>query len=204
MSIQTARSQYDHLFKLLLIGDSGVGKSCLLLRFADSTYNDTFIATVGVDFKIRTIQLEGKTVKLQIWDSAGQERFKNICSAYYRGSHGIIVVYSVDDMDSFNNVKNWLNDISRHASENVVKLIIGNKCDLSDRKVVDFQMAKDFADSLGIPIIETSAKDALNVDESFMKIASELLKQHAKPVNNGAEEISQWTPSVIEKEKCSC
>merc|ERR1712159_656276 len=100
--------EYDYLFKLLLIGDSGVGKSCLLFRFADDTYQESYISTIGVDFKIRTVELEGKTIKLQIWDTAGQERFRTITSSYYRGAHGIIVVYDVTDQESFNNVKTWL------------------------------------------------------------------------------------------------
>jgi len=103
--------EYDYLFKLLLIGDSGVGKSCLLLRFADDTYTESYISTIGVDFKIRTIQLDGKTVKLQIWDTAGQERFRTITSSYYRGAHGIIVVYDVTDQESFTNVSQWLKGI---------------------------------------------------------------------------------------------
>uniref|UniRef100_A0A3B4XGM9 RAB1A, member RAS oncogene family a n=1 Tax=Seriola lalandi dorsalis TaxID=1841481 RepID=A0A3B4XGM9_SERLL len=97
-------SSFDYLFKLLLIGDSGVGKSCLLLRFADDTYTESYISTIGVDFKIRTIELDGKTIKLQIWDTAGQERFRTITSSYYRGAHGIIVVYDVTDQVSTHNL----------------------------------------------------------------------------------------------------
>jgi len=166
--------EYDYLFKLLLIGDSGVGKSCLLLRFADDTYTESYISTIGVDFKIRTIELDGKTIKLQIWDTAGQERFRTITSSYYRGAHGIIVVYDVTDQESFNNVKQWLQEIDRYASENVNKLLVGNKCDLTNKKVVDYSSAKEYADQLGIPFLETSAKNATNVEQAFMTMAAEI------------------------------
>ena len=158
-----SRDCSDYLFKLLLIGDSGVGKSCLLLRFADDTYTESYISTIGVDFvshwtslrfesamltyvvrtqKIRTIDLDGKTIKLQIWDTAGQERFRTITSSYYRGAHGIIVVYDVTDTDSFDNVKQWLHEIDRCACENVNKLLVGNKSDLTTKKAVDYNTAK--------------------------------------------------------------
>ncbi|XP_041918756.1 ras-related protein ORAB-1 [Alosa pseudoharengus] len=169
--------EYDYLFKLLLIGDSGVGKSCLLLRFADDTYTESYISTIGVDFKIRTIEMDGKTVKLQIWDTAGQERFRTITSSYYRGAHGIIIVYDVTDQESFNNVKQWLEEIDRYACENVSKLLVGNKCDLVSRKVVDFSSAKEFATSLKIQILETSAKNASNVEKAFLTMASEIQKR---------------------------
>lgn len=167
-------SEYDFLFKLLLIGDSGVGKSCLLLRFADDTYTESYISTIGVDFKIRTIELEGKTVKLQIWDTAGQERFRTITSSYYRGAHGIIVVYDVTDNESFSNVKQWLQEIDRYASEGVNKLLVGNKSDLTSKKVVEYSVAKEFADQLSIPLLETSAKNATNVEQSFMTMAKHI------------------------------
>lgn len=134
---------------MLLIGDSGVGKSCLLLRFSDDTYTESYISTIGVDFKIRTIELDGKTIKLQIWDTAGQERFRTITSSYYRGAHGIIVVYDVTDAETFHNVKQWLHEIDRYACDSVNKLLVGNKADLTTKKVVEFATAKEFADNLG-------------------------------------------------------
>ncbi|KAJ2656851.1 ras GTPase [Coemansia sp. RSA 1199] len=164
----------DYLFKLLLIGDSGVGKSCLLLRFADDTYTESYISTIGVDFKIRTIELDGKTVKLQIWDTAGQERFRTITSSYYRGAHGIIVVYDVTDADTFGNVKQWLQEIDRYASEGVNKLLVGNKSDLEDKRSVDFTEAQEFASGLNITFLETSAKDATNVESAFLTMARQI------------------------------
>jgi len=174
MSSLSSATEYDYLFKLLLIGDSGVGKSCLLLRFADHTYTESYISTIGVDFKIRTIELDGKTIKLQIWDTAGQERFRTITSSYYRGAHGIIVVYDVTDLESFNNVKQWLNEIDRYACENVNKLLVGNKCDLVSKKAVEYETAKEFADKLEIPFLETSAKAATNVEKAFLTMAAEI------------------------------
>uniref|UniRef100_A0A4W3K021 RAB1A, member RAS oncogene family b n=1 Tax=Callorhinchus milii TaxID=7868 RepID=A0A4W3K021_CALMI len=185
-----APNYFDYLFKLLLIGDSGVGKSCLLLRFADDTYTESYISTIGVDFKIRTIELDGKTIKLQIWDTAGQERFRTITSSYYRGAHGIIVVYDVTDQESFNNVKQWLQEIDRYASENVNKLLVGNKCDLTTKKVVDYTTAKEFADSLGIPFLETSAKNATNVEQAFMTMAAEIKKRMGPGATSGGSEKS--------------
>merc|ERR1719197_2130928 len=171
--------EYDYVFKLVLIGDSGVGKSCLLLRFADDTYTESHISTIGVDFKIRTIQLEGKTIKLQIWDTAGQERFRTITSSYYRGAHGIIVVYDTTDSDTFEHVKTWLHEIDRYASENVNKLLVGNKSDLTSKRQVETDAAKEFADSVHIPFLETSAKNATNVEDAFMTMAGEIKKRMA-------------------------
>jgi len=183
--------EYDFLFKLLLIGDSGVGKSCLLLRFADDTYTESYISTIGVDFKIRTIELEGKTVKLQIWDTAGQERFRTITSSYYRGAHGIIVVYDVTDQETFSNVKQWLQEIDRYACEGVNKLLVGNKSDLTQKKVVEYTVAKEFADQLAIPFLETSAKNATNVEQAFLTMAKHIKdRMGSTPVGGNAAKPS--------------
>lgn len=187
--------EYDYLFKLLLIGDSGVGKSCLLLRFADDTYTESYISTIGVDFKIRTIDLDGKTIKLQIWDTAGQERFRTITSSYYRGAHGIIIVYDVTDQESFDNVKQWLNEIDRYASEKVNKLLVGNKSDLTAKKVVSYEAAKEFADSVGMELLETSAKNATNVEKAFLAMAQQIKTRMAtQAALSGGESSTPVTP----------
>jgi len=168
---------YDYLFKLVLIGDSGVGKSCLLLRFADDAFTESYISTIGVDFRFRTVKIDKKIVKLQIWDTAGQERFRTITSAYYRGADGIIMVYDVTSMDSFDHVNDWLKEVNRYASEGTCKLLVGNKSDRTIDKVVTTEQAKEFADELGIEFLETSAKSAKNVEEAFLTMAGELIRQ---------------------------
>jgi len=170
------KRDYDYLFKLVLIGDSGVGKSCLLLRFADDNFTDSYISTIGVDFRFRTVTIDKKTVKLQIWDTAGQERFRTITSAYYRGADGIIMVYDVTSQESFDHVEEWLSEVDRYANENTSKLLIGNKADLIDEKQVQEEVAQRFADKLGIPFLETSAKAATNVEAAFLTMAKELIK----------------------------
>merc|ERR1719269_381806 len=157
-----------------MIGDSMVGKTSLLLRFADDKFQENVLPTIGIDFKIKTVQILDKTIKLQIWDTAGQERFRTITSSYYRGAHGIIVVYDVTDKESFNNVKHWVQEIEKYAADGVNKLLVGNKCDLSSKKVVSYDEAKELADSLGIQFMETSAKNAHNVEQAFQTMAKDI------------------------------
>lgn len=167
--------EYDHLFKLLIIGDSGVGKSSLLLRFADNTFTGNYITTIGVDFKIRTVEIDGERVKLQIWDTAGQERFRTITSTYYRGTHGVIVVYDVTSGESFANVKRWLHEIDQNC-EVVNRILVGNKNDTPESKVVLTEDAQRFADQMSIQLFETSAKENINVEEMFMAITRQVLR----------------------------
>eukprot|EP01101_Sappina_pedata_P006579 TRINITY_DN32_c1_g1_i1.p1 TRINITY_DN32_c1_g1~~TRINITY_DN32_c1_g1_i1.p1 ORF type:complete len:217 (+),score=79.53 TRINITY_DN32_c1_g1_i1:66-653(+) len=168
-----AGTDFDFLYKLLIIGDSGVGKSCLLLRFADDIFTDSFISTIGVDFKIKTIDIDGAKVKLQIWDTAGQERFRTITSSYYRGAHGIIVVYDITDQKTFTNITKWLKEIETFAGPLVQKVLVGNKNDMVDR-VVTVEQGQELAAKLSIPFIETSAKESHNVEKAFQIMAKDI------------------------------
>ena len=173
-----SNQQYDHLIKLLLIGDSGVGKSCLLLRFSDDQFTTSFITTIGIDFKIRTVDLDGSRVKLQIWDTAGQERFRTITTAYYRGAMGILLTYDVTDEQSFDNVRNWMRNIEQHATENVCKILVGNKSDVPEEKRrVSAGRGKAMADEFGIPFFETSAKAGFQVEDAFFSIARDCVSK---------------------------
>jgi Ras-related protein Rab-1A len=198
-------SEFD-LFKLLLIGDSGVGKSSLLHRFADDEYKEDYISTIGVDFKFKTVEgADGKQVKLQIWDTAGQERFRTITSSYYRGAHGIVIVYDITDSESFANVKQWLHEINRYASENVNKLLVGNKCDLESERQVSPEQGKELAESLGLTFVETSAKSNSNVDQVFHKMAADI-RAHMATVPRTESKAKKLTAKDgrFKKEKSNC
>ncbi|CAI0472601.1 unnamed protein product [Linum tenue] len=174
-----ARADYDYLIKLLLIGDSGVGKSCLLLRFSDGSFTTSFITTIGIDFKIRTIELDQKRIKLQIWDTAGQERFRTITTAYYRGAMGILLVYDVTDESSFNNIRNWIRNIEQHASDNVNKILVGNKADMDESKRLFVEKGMKFSYISYDCYVMQSAKTNLNVEEVFFSIARDIKQRLA-------------------------
>lgn len=197
MAAGRARADYDYLIKLLLIGDSGVGKSCLLLRFSDDSFTTSFITTIGIDFKIRTIELDGKRIKLQIWDTAGQERFRTITTAYYRGAMGILLVYDVTDESSFNNIRNWIRNIEQHASDNVNKILVGNKADMDESKrAVPFAKGQALADEFGIKFFETSAKTNMNVEDVFFTVARDIKQRLASETDSKPEQSSKSAPGV--------
>ena len=167
---------YDDLFKLVIIGDSGVGKSSILLRFADDTFTDNYYSTIGVDFRFKCVDIGERKCKLQIWDTAGQERFKTVTSAYYRGADGIIIVFDQTDRESFNNVQNWIDDISKYSTEEPAKLIIANKDDIpNERKSVKMEDISELEKKTGLEVIKTSAKTGENIDYAFKKLTQKLL-----------------------------
>jgi len=157
--------------KLLMIGDSGVGKTCLLLRYANESFSPTFITTIGIDFKIKNIEIDTKRIKLQIWDTAGQERFRTITTSYFRGAQGILLVYDVTDRRSFESIRNWISQIQQHADVHVNKILVGNKCDMLDEKVVSTEEGQKLAKEFDIDFWEASAKNDINVEQSFISIA---------------------------------
>ncbi|KAI4904499.1 hypothetical protein NFI96_025299 [Prochilodus magdalenae] len=175
-----AKKTYDLLFKLLLIGDSGVGKTCVLFRFSDDAFNTTFISTIGIDFKIKTVELQGKKIKLQIWDTAGQERFHTITTSYYRGAMGIMLVYDmlllgllfIDRSDVFTAVCDL-----QHANEDVERMLLGNKCDMEDKRVVPKAKGEQIAREHGIRFFETSAKANINIEKAFLTLAEDILRK---------------------------
>ena len=167
--------EYEYLFKILLVGNSNVGKSSLFLRFVDEIWKENFVPTIGVDFKIKSIKIDNKIIKLQIWDTAGQERFRSILSSYYKGANGILLLYDITNVNSFKNLSNWLIDIEKNSSKNVKKILIGNKCDLNELRKIPINKGKEFADTYNMKFIETSAKNNVNINECFNILGKELI-----------------------------
>ncbi|EOD09575.1 Rab18, rab family GTPase [Emiliania huxleyi CCMP1516] len=169
------QGHYDHIFKILLIGDAGVGKSSILLRFTDDAFEEHLASTIGVDFKVKTVHMRGKTLKLTIWDTAGQERFRTLTSSYYRGCHGIILVFDVNDRPSFEHLRTWLDEFELYAtSAAAAKLLVGNKVDLDAREVT-VEEAQAFARQQATMYIETSAKTRSGILQAFDEIVQKVL-----------------------------
>ncbi|CAL9213931.1 unnamed protein product [Arabidopsis halleri] len=172
MASYRADEEYDYLFKLVLIGDSGVGKSNLLSRFTKNEFNLESKSTIGVEFATKTTKVEGKVVKAQIWDTAGQERYRAITSAYYRGAVGALLIYDVTRHATFENAARWLRELRGHTDPNIVVMLIGNKCDLRHLVAVKTEEAKAFAERESLYFMETSALDATNVESAFTEVLS--------------------------------
>lgn len=196
-----SNKQYDYLLKILLIGDEDVGKTAILFRFCDDAFNASFISTIGIDFKIKTVEVNGKVVKLQIWDTAGQERFKTITYSYLRGAHGVMLVYSVTSRQSFESITAWkenLEKIEVANIEDIEMILVGNNCENTEERMVDHESGRAFADEIGLNFFEISAKTNINIEISFMTLVTQILNKLQK------KEAKQTSAETKEKKSESC
>ncbi|XP_059307463.1 ras-related protein Rab11D-like [Lycium ferocissimum] len=169
-----ASQKIDYVFKVVLIGDSAVGKSQILARFARNEFSLDSKATIGVEFQTRTLVIQHKSVKAQIWDTAGQERYRAVTSAYYRGAVGALLVYDITKRQTFDHMPRWLEELRAHADKNIVIMLIGNKTDLEDQRAVPTEDAKEFAQKEGLFFLETSAMEGRNVEDAFFTVLTEI------------------------------
>ncbi|KAG0484953.1 hypothetical protein HPP92_009032 [Vanilla planifolia] len=190
---------YDYLFKLVLIGDSGVGKSNLLSRFTRNEFNLESKSTIGVEFATRTLNVDGKIIKAQIWDTAGQERYRAITSAYYRGSVGALLVYDVTRRTSFENVERWLKELRQHTDPNIVVMLVGNKSDLRHLVTVSEDDGKALAERETLFFMETSALDSTNVENAFSEVLKQIYRFVSRKAIETGEDASSSVPSRREK-----
>ncbi|EPR61066.1 small GTPase Rab2, putative [Toxoplasma gondii ME49] len=212
-------SPYQYLFKYIIIGDTGVGKSCLLLQFTDKRFRTDHDLTIGVEFGARLVSIAGRQVKLQIWDTAGQESFRSITRSYYRGAAGALLVYDITRRDTFLHLTRWLDEVRQNSNPHMTIMLIGNKSDL-ERREVSFDEGAAFARQHGLIFLETSAKTAQNVDEAFILTARKIYENIQRgiydlsneahgikcgPVNAyGSRQGSEQPRSLAEQRSASC
>jgi len=179
-----ADQNFDYMFKLLIIGNSSVGKTSFLFRYADDSFTSAFVSTVGIDFKVKTVIRNDKRVKLQIWDTAGQERYRTITTAYYRGAMGFILMYDITNEESFNSVQDWSTQIKTYSWDNAQVTLAGNKCDMEEERVVSTEKGKQLAEQLGFEFFETSAKDNINVKQVFERLVDLICEKMSESLDN--------------------
>ncbi|KAJ4931711.1 ras-related protein Rab-37-like isoform X1 [Gymnodraco acuticeps] len=194
---------YDIAFKVMLLGDSSVGKTCVLVRFKDGAFlGGNFIATVGIDFRNKVVDVDNLKVKLQIWDTAGQERFRSVTHAYYRDAQALLLLYDITSKMSFDNIRAWLTEIHEYAQKDVVIMLLGNKADVAAERVVKTEDGERLAKEYGVPFMETSAKTGVNVELAFLAIAKELKHRATQQQNEPKFQIHDYIEA--QKHKSSC
>ena len=190
---------YDYIFKIVLIGDTCVGKSCILVRFSDDVFVENYVTTIGVDFRFKTMIVKNKIAKIQIWDTAGQERYRSITTAYYRGAAAIIICCDSTNKESFNNINNWIDEIAKYTDKEVDKLVLMNKCDLVKERQIDKNEISKFEKESGLKIMEVSAKTGNGIDKSFEYIIEKLIDKNEKKNNST---MTLQGGSLINKQGC--
>ena len=170
-------SEPSNIFKILTIGESGVGKTCILRRFVEDKFLKNHLATIGIDFKTKTLNINNQEIKLKIWDTAGQERFRNITTQYYKGADGIVLVYDVTEEASFDKIKDWMDQILSNTNKDEICLILwGNKCDQEERSI-SYEQGKTLANELQVNFFETSAQTGQNIKEAFETLTADIMKK---------------------------
>jgi small GTP-binding protein len=169
-------SEIEYHLKILIIGESRVGKTCLLLRFTDDIFTEHHVSTIGIDFKTKIMTLNNKNIKMQLWDTAGQERFKTLTKNFYKSADGIVLVYDITDESSFKNVRTWMKQIDEFGSNKTCRILVGNKCDKEESRKVSYEEGQTLAQELNLSFFEASAKENLNVEEVFTSLAKNIMK----------------------------
>ncbi|XP_062310389.1 RAB3D, member RAS oncogene family, b [Osmerus eperlanus] len=193
-----ADQNFDYMFKLLIIGNSSVGKTSFLFRYADDSFTSAFVSTVGIDFKVKTIFRNDKRIKLQIWDTAGQERYRTITTAYYRGAMGFLLMYDITNQDSFNAVQDWATQIKTYSWDNAQVIMVGNKCDLEDDRIVPTEDSHRLAEDLGFQFFEASAKDNMNVKQVFERLVDVICDKMNESMAGDASLMSNHRASDLQ------
>ncbi|KAK1165365.1 ras-related protein Rab-3B-like [Huso huso] len=186
----TSDQNFDYMFKLLIIGNSSVGKTSFLFRYADDSFSNSFVSTVGIDFKVKTVYRNDKRVKLQIWDTAGQERYRTITTAYYRGAMGFILMYDICNEESFNAVQDWATQIKTYSWDNAQVILVGNKCDMEDERLVPAEKGRSLADQLGFEYFEASARENINVKQVFERLVDIICVKMSESVDTDPSMVS--------------
>ena len=197
-------TSYDEKIKLMVIGETRVGKTALIKKYTKNVFGGTYLTTVGIDFQEKIINVEEKSVKLQIWDTAGQERFRNIAKSYFHTSDGFLLVYDISCKDSFEKLNFWYEQIKLNAPENTKCVVAGNKCDLEEKRQVNKNEGENFAKTYNIDFYETSAKDGINVDEVFQTLASEIMKDIKKNGSKNKRSSQVLKKNTKSKKKSCC
>ncbi|KAJ7993227.1 hypothetical protein DPEC_G00270260 [Dallia pectoralis] len=201
---------FDYMFKLLIIGNSSVGKTSFLFRYADDSFSNSFVSTVGIDFKVKTVYRNDKRVKLQIWDTAGQERYRTITTAYYRGAMGFILMYDITNEESFNAVQDWATQIKTYSWDNAQVIMVGNKCDMDEERVVPPEKGRHLAEQLGFEYYEASAKENINVRQVFERLVDMICVKMSERVDVEPPMVTNTkTTRLTDKptqlpQKCTC
>ncbi|XP_053603639.1 ras-related protein Rab-8A [Plodia interpunctella] len=200
---------FSATYKLLVLGDSNVGKTCIVHRYCDERYYDIYISTIGIDFKQKIINLDGVPIKLQIWDTAGQERFRTLTTAYYRGAMGIILMYDITNLESFNHLSYWLRNIQEYASPDVIKVLVGNKCDVHEnQRAVPWERGQKIADDFDMPFFEVSCKNNINIEDAFLTLARKIRNYRETKADafelRERDNVIKPSDSETDVSKCSC